>query len=252
MKKIITSILLFALCPLYLGAFSITDPLYMPEKKQLLADISLSFTNNDFQLDKSYGVNGYLQAGITDNLALGLYLGWAKIRHVSDGMQDPSITFQYRFYNGLEDSFFLDIDGYVSPEVFHSPWNGKGGAAKGATDIGAFLTIGSTESLNNFTIFAKTGLEHFGHTDMVSAGTAWSLMGGAKYYMSEKSSFELDLLMKTYLGFSDDFFGYGFDLNYAYEVTEGKTALVPYFGAEKHNKDIVSFTHWGLKVRYLF
>ena len=252
MKKITLFLAALVLFAVNGKALSITDPFYMPEKAQLVGDLTAAFTNNDLRLYKSFGIEGYLQAGITDRLAIGLFLGWAKIRHFSSGMQDPALTIKYRFFDGLSDGFYFDLDAFISPEIFDSPWNNDGGAAKGATDFGASVKIGSTDMLNNFTLYAGTGFKHFGHTDFVKSGTAWNLFTGAKYYADEKNSAELAFHFTTYTGLNQDHIGVGFDLNYAYEFEPQKAALIPYFGAERHNHDITSYTHWGVKVRYLF
>ncbi len=252
MKKFIIFVLSLMVLAVNGMTFSITDPFYMPEKGQLVGDLSTSIFNNDIRLAKAFAIEGYLQAGISEKLALGLFLGWAKIRHFSEGMQDPSLTVKYRFLDGLNDGFYLDMDAFLSPEIFDSPWNNDGGAAKGATDLGASLKIGSTDLLNNFTLYTGTGFKHFGHTDYNKAGSAWNLLAGIKYYGNEKNSIEFALHLTTYLGLGHDFVGYGFDVNYAYEFEPNKAAFIPYFGAEKHNRDIHSYTRLGVKLRYLF
>lgn len=252
MKKIILALCAMAVLAVNGAAFSITDPFYLPEKAQLVGDLSLGFTNRDMQLQDSFSINAYLQAGITDRLVLGLYLGWARVEHFSSGLQDPAITLKYRILDGMSEGLYLDVDAFLSPETFESFWNGKDGSAKGATDVGASLKIGSTEMLNNFTLYAGTSFKHFGHTDLTKSGTAWGLLTGAKYYGNEKNSFELAFHLTSYLGLNQDHFGIGFDLNYAYEFEPNKAAIIPYFGAERHNHDITSTTHWGIKTRYLF
>ena len=252
MKKIAVTLFSLALLAVNGVAFSITDPFYMPEKSQLVGDISVGFTNKDIRLRDSFAIDAYLQAGITEKLTIGLFLGWAKIEHFSSGMQDPSLTVKYRFFDGLTDGFYLDMDAFLSPEIFDSPWNNKGGAAKGATDFGVSFKIGSTEILNNFTLYAGTGLKRYGHTDFNSAGSAWTLLTGAKYYGNEKNSVELSFDMTAYIGLGQDHMGFGMNVNYAYEFEPNRAAIVPYFRAERHNHDITSDTHWGAKLRYLF
>lgn len=233
-------------------AFSITDPFYMPERKQLVGDFGAAFTNNDMRLYKSAGVEGYLQAGINDRLAIGVSFGWAKIFHFSTGMQDPTLTIKYRLFDGLSRSFYLDLDAFLSPEIFESPWNNEDGAAKGSTDLGTSLKIGSTEMLNNFTLYAGVSMNHFGHTNLTKPGTAWNFLAGAKYYANHKNSVEFGFHLTSYNGFNQDHIGAGFDINYAYEFEPHRAAFIPYFGAERHNKNITSYTHWGAKIRYLF
>lgn len=252
MKKLAVFLAALVLFAVNGKAFSITDPFYMPEKGQLAGDLTFGFTNRDFQLADSFSIDGYLQAGITERLTLGLFLGWARIEHFSSGMQDPALSAKYRIVDGLSDGFYLDVDAFLSPEIFDSPWNNDGGAAKGATDVGVSLKIGSTEALNNFTLYAGTGFHHFGHTDRTASGTAWNLLAGAKYYANEKHSFELAFHTTSFLGFGQDHFGVGFDINYAYEFEPNKAALIPYYGAERHNHNITSTIHWGIKTRYLF
>ena len=233
-------------------AFSITDPFYMPESKQLVGDLSAAFTNNDLHLYKSFGIMGYLQAGVTNRLSFGLTFGWAKIFHYSDGIQDPALTIKYRFFDGLSRSFYLDLDAFLSPEIFDSPWNNEEGAAKGSTDFGASLKIGSTEMLNNFTLYSGLSASHYGHTDFRKSGTSWKFFAGAKYYANNKNSVELAFNLTSYNGFNQDHVGAGFDINYAYEFEPQRAAFIPYFGAERHNKNLASYVHWGTKIRYLF
>lgn len=252
MKKLAVFLAALVLLTVSGKAFSITDPFYMPERKQLVGDFSAAFTNNDFQLYKSFGINAYLQAGINDRFSIGLFIGWAKIFHFSTGMQDPSLTLKYRLFDGLSKSFYLDLDGFLSPEIFESPWNNEDGAAKGSTDFGASLKIGSTEMLNNFTTYAGVGMTHYGHTDIRKSGTAWNLFAGAKYYANNKNSVEFSFNLTSYNGFNQDHVGAGFDINYAYEFEPHRAAFIPYFGAERHNKNLASYVHWGAKIRYLF
>ena len=252
MKKLAVFLAALVLFAVNGKAFSITDPFYMPEKGQLVGDLSAAFTNNDLRLYKSMGMEGHLQAGVSDRLTVGLFFGWTKIRHFSTGITDPGLTIKYRFLDGLSNDFYLDMDAFLSPEIFDSPWNNDDGAAKGATDFGVSLKIGSTEMLNNFTLYSGVEMKHFGHNDMVKSGTGWTLVGGAKYYGNEKNSVELAFRFSAYSGLNQDHIGAAFDFNYAYEFEPNKAALIPYFGAERHNKDIVSYTHWGLKIRYLF
>lgn len=252
MKKIAVTLSVLAILAVNGLAFSITDPFYMPEKGQLVGDLTVGMTNGDLRLAKSFSIDAYLQANVNEKLNIGLSWGWAKIRHESTGMQDPTLTVKYRFFDGLSDGFFLDMNAFLSPEMFDSPWNNDGGSAKGATDLGAAVKIGSTEMLNNFTLYAGTGLNHYGHTEINKAGTGWTILAGAKYYGNEKNSVELALHFTSYFGLGQDHIGCGFDFNYAYEFEPNKAALIPYFGAERHNHDLLSYNHLGVKVRYLF
>ena len=185
MKKFFVGLIVALIFPTTILGYSITDPLYAPEKSHLMGDLSFGFTNNDFDLAKSYALYGSLTMGVSDKLSLGVGFGWAKIIHESTGFQDLSIKFKYRFLNGLVDDMFLDIDGYVSPEMFHSPWNKEGGSAQGATSLGAIVSVGTLNALDNFNLFAKLGLEHIGHRDTINAGSLLSLRTGAKYYINE-------------------------------------------------------------------
>ena len=252
MKKLAVLMFALGLFTVNAAAFSITDPFYMPEKGQLMGDLSVGFTNRDARLYKSFGINGAIQLTVAERLAFGFGIGWAKIRHATNGMQDPTITMKYRFRDGLNDGYFLDLDAFFSPRVFDSPWRNQGGSAKGATDFGATFKAGSTEMINNFTVYAGVGAKYYGHNSMDRAGTGLTALAGAKYYIDERNSVDLSFNASNYFGFISDHIGAGFDINYSCEFEPNKAAYIIYFGAERHNKHINSYTHWGVKWRYLF
>ncbi len=251
MKKL--AVLVFALGILTVNAkaFSLTDPFYMPEKGQIVGDLNIALTNEDARFDESFAIRGLLQVGIKDIMAVGVDLGWANIRHHSRGFIDPTISLKYRIHDGLNDGYYMDADAFFSPQSFDS-WQDDEGGAKGATDLGATLKIGSTEMVNNFTIYTGVGAKHYGHSKLVSAGTGVTVLAGAKYYVDEENSFELSLNASNYFGFICNHIGAGFDINYAREFTPNKLAFIVYYGAERHNKHIDSYNHWGVKWRYVF
>ena len=251
MKKLAVLVFALGLFAVNAEAFSLTDPFYMPEKGQIVGDLNIALTNEDARFDESFAIKGLLQVGIKDVLSLGLGLGWANIRHHSKGFIDPVISAKYRLHDGLSDGYYMDIDAFFSPQAFDS-WQTNEGGAKGATDLGATLKVGSTEMVNNFTLYAGVAAQHYGHSRFVSAGTGLTALAGAKYYVDEENSFELSLNASNYFGFICDHIGAGFDINYAREFTPNKLAFIVYYGAERHNKHINSYNHWGVKWRYVF
>ncbi len=251
MKKL--ALFVFAV-GLFLGnasAFSLTDPFYIPEAGQVVGDLSIALTNEDARFEESFGFKGSIAFGIKDRLALGFEMGWANIRHHGKGLIDPTIFAKFRLRDGLVDGYYVDVDGFFSPQSFDS-WQSEKGGAKGATDLGATLKIGSTELLNNFTVYAGGSITHYGHSKLMSAGTGITAFAGAKYYVDESNSFELSGNLSNYYGFICDHIGAGFDINYAHEFQPNKLAFIVYYGAERHNKHIVSYNHWGVKWRYVF
>lgn len=251
MKKLAVLVFALGLLVANASAFSLTDPFYMPEKGQIIGDLNIGLTNEDARLDESFAIRGLLQIGIQDKFVLGLGLGWANIRHHSRGMEDPIITGKLRLRDGLIDGYYIDLDGYFSPQSFDS-WQSNEGGAKGATDLGATLKVGSTEFVNNFTVYTGLSFNYYGHSKLVHAGSGATILAGAKYYIDEANSVELSGNLSNYFGFICDHIGAGFDINYAREFTPEKLAFIVYYGAERHNKGIVSFNHWGVKWRYVF
>ena len=251
MKKLILFTFALGVLAANSSAFSLTDPFYMPEKNQIIGDLNLAFTNEDARFNDSFALKGSINFGVQDRLNLGISFGWAKIRHYSKGLIDPAITAKYRFRDGLSDGYYVDLDAFFSPQVFDS-WQSDKGGAKGATDLGATLKIGSTELINNFTLYAGASVKYYGHSKFVSAGTGVTALAGAKYYVDEKNSFELSGNLSNYFGFICNHIGAGFDINYAHEIDPDKLAFIIYYGAERHNKHIVSYNHWGIKWRYVF
>lgn len=251
MKKL--AVFLFALGVLTINgaAFSITDPFYMPEKGQVMGDLAIALTNEDARFDESFAFKGGIQFGVKDELSLGLYLGWANIRHHSRGLIDPTFTLNYRIKDGFIEGYYMHLEAFISPQTFDSWLSDKGGA-KGATDLGATLKIGSTELVNNFTVYAGVSLKHYGHSKFLSAGTGLTGLAGAKYYIDEVNSVDLSFNLSNYFDFICNHIGAGLDINFAHEFTPNKLAFIVYYGAERHNKHIVSYNHWGVKWRYLF
>ena len=251
MKKLILFVFALGLITINASAFSLTDPFYMPEKGQIVGDLNIALTNNDARFNDSFAIKGGVEFGVQDRLSLGLGFGWAKIQHYSKGLIDPTITAKYRLRDGLNEGYYLDLDVFLSPQTFDS-WQSDKGGAKGATDLGAALKIGSTEMVNNFTLYTGVSVKHYGHSKFVSAGTGLTALAGAKYYADEKNSFELSFNASNYFGFICDHIGAGFDINYAYEINPNKAAFIVYYGAERHNKHITSSSHYGVKWRYIF
>ena len=251
MKKLAVLVLLLGLFTVNAKAFSLTDPFYMPEKGQFIGDLSVALTNEDARFEESFAFIGDLQLGIKDRIVLGFGIGWANIRHHSRGMTDPTFSLKYRLHDGLVDGYYMDIDGFFSPQAFDS-WQSDKGGAKGATDFGGTLKIGSTELINNFTVYIGGAVKHYGHSKLIQAGTGITALAGAKYYVDETNSFELSFNASNYFGFICNHIGAGFDINYAHEFDPNKLAFIVYYGAERHNKHIVSYNHWGIKWRYVF
>ena len=250
MKKLLMFVFTLGLVATNASAFSLTDPFYMPEKGQIIGDFSIALTNEDARLDESFALNGAIELGIKDRFAFGFGIGWANIRHHSRGMEDPVITGRFRLRDGLVDGYYIDLNGYLSPQTFDSWQNDKGGA-KGATDLGVTLKIGSTELLNNFTLYSGLSFNYYGHSKLFSAGSGATILAGAKYYVDEDDSFELSFNASNYFGFICNHIGAGFDINYARDFSQ-RLAFIAYYGAERHNKHIVSYNHWGVKWRYVF
>ena len=251
MKKLAVLVFALGLLAVNASAFSLTDPFYKPEKGQVIGDLGIALTNEDARFAESFAIMGNFELGLNDKLTLDIGIGWANIRHHSKGMTDPTFRLKYRINDALIDGYYMDVEGYFSPQAFDS-WQSDEGGAKGATDLGATFRIGSTEMLNNFTLYTGASLNHYGHSKLVSAGTGITAFAGAKYYVDEKNSFELSFNLSNYFGFICDHIGAGLDINYAHEIEPNRIAFIIYYGAERHNKDIESFNHWGIKWRYVF
>jgi len=240
------------LLPLCANALNITDPFFMPEKSQVISDTTLGFTNNAFKLNKSWGFYESISAGIDDNFTAGISIGWADMRHADSGMQDLSLFAKYRFAHEQDTGYFFDFEGYLSPKLFHSPYNGKHGSAKGSTDLGVKGTIGSTQISEGFTLGGSVGLDIIGHTDVISSGSIWDLTGFAKYYADKDNSFGASISIRGYWGFDQDFLGMNLGINYARNIIEDKLALVPFYNIEIHNHDISSSAVWGINAKFVF
>lgn len=252
MKKLLLSAALFALAPLSLNALEMTDPFFIPEKGAVISDTTLGFTNNAFKLNKSWGIYESVSVGIDDKFSAGVSLGWADMRHADSGMQDLALFAKYRISDQTDTPYFLDIEAYLSPKLFHSPYNNKKGAAKGSTDLGFKGTMGSTQISEGFTLGASAGLDIIGHTDIISSGSIADLTGFAKYYADKDNSFSASVSVKGYWGFNQDFLGLNLGINYARNIIEDKLAVVPFYNIEVHNKDITSSAVWGINARFLF
>ena len=250
MKKLILSAVMFL--PLWANALNITDPFFMPASKQVISDTSLGFTNNAFKLNKSWGIYEKLSVGVNDNLTAGLSIGWADMRHEHSGMQDLSVFAKYRFAHEHDGGYFFDFEGYLSPKLFNSPYNGKNGSAKGSTDLGLRGTLGSTQIMEGFTLGAGAGFQAIGHTDLISSGSIWDITGFGRYYFNEYNALGVSLGFKGYWGFDQDFMGINLGFDYSADIIENKLALVPYFNVETHNHEMPSSTVWGLNARYIF
>ncbi len=252
MKKYILLLAAALILPANAKALNITDPFFMPAQGQIISDSYLGFTNNEFKLDKSWGLYESLTAGFRDNLMIGLSFGWADIKHEDSGLQDIAIYGKYRFMNEISHGRFLDLDVYFSPKMFDSPFNGDEGAAKGSTDFAMHGTIGSSELVDNFTLGARFGFKYMSSTDAMSSGSLWDLTGLAKYYLDDYNSLGFSLGLKGYFGFDEDFFGFAFGVNYSRDIIQDRFALTPYYNIEKHTKDVTTSAVWGLNARYLF
>lgn len=250
MRKLILFAALFL--PLCANALNITDPFFMPQSKQILSDTTLGFTNNAFKLNKSWGFYEKIYAGISDDLTAGLSIGWADMRHEHSGMQDLSLFAKYRLAHEQDGGYFFDLEGYLSPKLFKSPYNGKNGSAKGSTDLGLRGTLGSTKITEGLTLGSSFGFQAIGHTDLISSGSIWDLTGFGRYYLNEHNALGVSISFKGYWGFDQDFMGINLGFDYSGDIIENKLALVPYFNVETHNHQIASSTVWGLNARYIF
>ena len=54
MKKLAVLVLALGLFAVNASAFSLTDPFYMPEKGQIIGDLSIALTNEDARFDESF------------------------------------------------------------------------------------------------------------------------------------------------------------------------------------------------------
>lgn len=252
MKKLTLALALCGCFAIPAAALNITDPLFMPQQGAVTAETAVNITNNAFKLGDSYGLNQNITVGIADNLSVGASVGWAKIKHEHSGMQDPVLNARYRFLDGSNQNIFLDLQGYISPEFFDSPFNNDGGSAKGSTDFGLHSIVGSTELAQNFTFAARTGFDYIGSTNAIDSGSIWSLGGTAKYYINDTHSLQADAVLKAYLGFEGDFGGYGCGINYAWQVVPESISLIPFASIEARDNGDSAYKNWGLKVKYLF
>ncbi len=246
MKKLTLALALCGFFAVPAAALSITDPLFMPQQGAVTAESAASFTRDSFGLDQN------ITLGVSDRLSIGANIGWAKIEHEHSGLQDPAIFARYRFLDGSSEGLFLDLQGYISPEMFDSPLNGDGGIAKGTTSLGMHSIVGNTDIAPNLTLAASAGFDYYGDTKYIDSGSIWSLEGAAKYYINDIHSVQAMLALRGYAGFEEGHGGYGLGLNYAWEVKPETLALVPFYYAEAYDNGYASTVNWGLKVKYLF
>lgn len=252
MKKLSVLFAAVMLIPLHAKALNITDPFFMPASGQVVSDTSLGFTNNALRLNKSWGLYEKISVGVLDGLTVAASIGWADIKHGGDGMQDITFHGKYRFMNDISHGRFLDLDAYFSPELFDSPYNHDGGAAKGSTDFGMYGSVGTAQAADNFTIGGRFGFDYIGHTDETSSGTVLDAGVFARYYFNEYNALGLSVDLKSYLGFEKDSFAAALGANYSFDLIEEKMAVVPFYSIEVNNKSIPSCAVWGVNARYLF
>lgn len=246
MKKLLLAFVFCGSFALSASALNITDPLFMPQQGAVLAGSTVGFTSNSFGLYQDINV------GVSDRLSLGASIGWAKIKHAHSGLQDPALSARYRFLDGSVQGLFLDLQGYISPEVFDSPLNGDDGSAKGTTSFGLHSIVGTTEVAPNLTLAASAGFDYFGDTKYVDSGSVWSLAGAAKYYINEVHSVQADATLRGYAGFEDSYGGYGIGVSYAWEAKPETLALVPFYYVESYDNSYASNVAWGLNIKYLY
>lgn len=252
MKKLLTFAALLCCAAYGANALNITDPLYMPRQGDVVSQTDYNITGHAFKQGDSLGLVQSIQIGVNDKLALGVSLGWAKIKHEHSGFQDPVLSARYRFLDGNEQNLFLDLQGYISPEVFDSPYNNEDGSAKGSTDFGLHSIVGSTDIMPNFTLTANTGFDYVGGSDNLDSGSVWSLGGSAKYYINDIHSVQADVVAKAYLGFDEDFGGYGLGVNYAWQAIPETLAVVPFVYIEARDSGFKTEKDWGFSIKYLF
>jgi len=233
-------------------ALSITDPLFMPQEGGTVSETSLNITDNAFKLQDSFGLREKMTLGVYDNLSVSASLGWAKIKNEHSGLQDPQVEARYRFLDGTQDNLFLDMEAYISPEIFDSIYDKEDGSAKGSTDYGLHSIVGSTEAVPNMTLAAKAGFDYIGSSDLIDSGTVWSAEGNAKYYINELNSVGAQLALREYLGFEKDASAIGLGLNYDYQIIPDTMAAEPFFYIEAKDHAGSAYKGFGLNVKYMF
>lgn len=249
MKKIIFGALaIFLVAQVY--ALNITDPFYMPQKGGFISDTSVLKQNSGPA--RAYGIREAVNYGIMDELSLGISLGWAKVKHGDNGLEDPTIFGRYRIADEEKTSngIIVDLKAYISPEIFDSPANGKKGVAKGSTNYGISAVVGSKEWAKDFVLWAEAGVDLIGSTKASKSSNVIFIAGNAKYYMDDLNSFDGGLFLKHYSA-GDGYTGYGIKLDYA-RLLQDNLALVPFWSAEAHSDDVPSDVQIGINLRYTF
>lgn len=249
MKKLFLILAVALILPQQINALNLADPFFMPERGQIVSDTDINYIKSGI---KKYGIYEKLSVGVSEKIAIGASIGWADIKDYHSGMQDITFYGTYRFMDDMTDGRYLDLDAYFSPEMFDSPYNNEGGAAKGSSDFGLYGSIGSSQVWESFTIGATAGFEYIGSTDLTDSGTVWSVKGLAKYYIDDYNAVGVNLALKSYLGFHKDFNGLALGFNYSRTIIEDKMVLTPYFNIEKHTRDIASSAIWGINAKYSF
>ena len=248
MKKIILSTMaLFLVTQAF--AFNITDPFYMPKKEAFYLDSALVLENSGNL--RAYGLQEKFVYGIMDNLSVSLGLGYAKVKHGDNGLQDPVIGARYRLQEEDKGTMTIDLLGYISPSIFDSPYNNEGGVAKGSTDFGFSVMGGSREYLANTMLWMEVGIDFIGSTKWSKSGNIIGIAANAKYYLDDYNSFSGGLFGKNYTGFNDNYTGFGIKLDYA-RMLQDNLALIPFWSAEKRSDDLPSEVIYGIMVRYTF
>lgn len=249
MKKIILSTLaVFLVAQVY--ALNITDPFYMPKKGGFISDTSVLKQNSGDM--RAYGIREVVTYGIMDELSIGAGLGWAKIKHGDNGLEDPTIYARYRIADEAKTSngIIVDLKAYLSPEIFDSPLNGDDGVAKGSTDFGFSAMVGSKELAKDFVLWAEAGIDLIGSTKFTKSSNVLFISGNAKYYLDDLNSFDGGIFLKHYSA-GDGYTGYGIRLDYA-RLLQDNLALVPFWSAESHSDNIPSDVQFGITLRYTF
>ncbi len=249
MKKIILGTLaIFLVAQVY--ALNITDPFYMPKKGGFISDTTALKENSGSM--RAYGIRERVDYGVMDELSVGASLGWAKVKHGDNGLEDPTIYGRYRIADEAKTSngIIVDLKAYISPEIFNSPANGKRGVAKGSTNYGVSVIVGSKELAKDFVLWAEAGLDLIGSTKYTKSGNDIFLSANAKYYMDDLNSFDGGLILKRYSR-GDDYTGTGIWFDYA-RLLQDNLALVPFWSAESHSDDVPSDVQFGIKLRYTF
>ena len=249
MKKIILGTLaLFLVAQVY--ALNITDPFYMPKKGGFISDTTALKVNSGSA--RAWGLREVVSYGIMDELTIGAGLGWAKVKHGDNGLEDPTFYGRYRIADETKTSngIIVDLKAYISPEVFDSPLNGEKGVAKGSTDYGVSVMVGSKELAKDFVLWAEAGVDLIGSTKFTKSSNVIFLSANAKYYMDDLNSFDGGLFVKKYSA-GDGYTGTGIRFDYV-RLLQDNLALIPFWSAESHSDNVPSTVQFGVSLRYTF